>query len=180
MKRDRGRPTGLQWQNLPRELPAPDHARKWRWIGFWLILLFFGYAALAPSTGCNKYAGIAAAYRTTIMVEQGIREADPHVAAWLRRAKAACAKSAQYAACIKPTEDKARAFVAAGKANRTAQDAIRAVHLGISKGSVIKIAAAGLCAALGALGVIAQFLPKVAVVVAKLKVVKGVACGLNR
>ncbi len=149
--------------------------------GAWFVAALFAYLALAPSTGCNKYAGIAAAYRTTIMVERGIREADPHVADWVRRAKAACAKKpAEYAKCIKPTEDKAKAFVAAGKANRTAQDAIRAVHLGISKANVLTIAAAGLCAAFGALAAIGDFVPAVASVLSKLRVIKGVACGLNR
>lgn len=149
------------------------------------LVAFLVYIALAPASGCNKYAAISSAYRTTILVDRGLREADPHVAAWVRRAAASCkakhgAKTPGYKACFKPTADKARAFVAAGKTNRTAQDAIRAAHLGVGKANVTRIAAAAGCAALGAASVIGAFVPKVAEAATKLQAIGGVACGLSK
>lgn len=157
----------------------------WRRRWAWLVAALFAYVALSPSTACNKYAGVSAAYRMTIMVDRLAREAAPHVAAWVSRAAADCkakhgSKTTAYQTCFKPTADKGRALIVAIRMNESAQDTTRAVHLGIAKADVMRVAAAAGCAILSAANAIGAFVPSVAKVAVKLQSIKGVACGLAR
>ena len=169
---------------MTRSTPSARYRGRSRLI-FWLLFIALSYAALAPTPGCGKFAGIAAAYRTTIMVDRLARDADPHVARWVRGKAAACkaahgAKTEGYRGCFAPAAAKGRAFVVAAKANRTTQDLIRATHLGIGKANVTRIAAAAGCALLRAAKIVGGFIPKLAGLLSKASALEGVTCGFAR
>lgn len=152
----------------------------------WLLAALLGYLALAPASGCNRYAGIAAGYRGTIMVDRLGSEAARVAAEWLRDGMVACKSSRDASAiraCRAPkiatAKRVAAALDAANKVNLTAKNAIRAVHLGLTKGDAIQIAAASVCGLAKALAAVAIFVAQLQPIVTKLKIFEGVICAIR-
>lgn len=163
-----------------------DYWKGRRRLLVWAIAALLGYLAVAPATGCNRYAGIAAGYRGTILVGRVGSEAARVTAEWLRDESAKCrgtGDASAIAECKAPKIATAKrirdALHAAALVNDTAVSAIRSVHLGISKGDPIKIAAASVCGLAKALAALAIYVDRLKPVVEQLRRFEGVICAIR-
>lgn len=194
IQQDRGRPTGLQWQGLPRELPIREYVRTRRWIAFWLVAALFAYAALGPSSACTKWGGAATAMRASILVTQAASTADriiaEHIQAEHARCKAAHApKTPAFDACAKPALELHRRWKLARTSvavlNLLVQGALTEYYLhlkgrpGGQEMDPLKVASRSVCALAKALRALRPALPELAKASAVLGMVEGVACAMG-
>lgn len=188
----RGRPTGLVWYDRPREIPIVGYYKTRRRLIFWILAATLAYSALAPASGCSKYAGLATGYRALGLARDAGNTGTKSVAEWLRYVGKKCLEAHKsrsapdYANCINPQRAKAQAWRAAmigiNVAMATALGALRAYHKhldgkGGKPANWVTILRPVICGLSKAIQVLLPVVPKIARVEQILRLAEGVTCG---